>query len=285
MLSSMASKIGMLEQDLKSIKEEKKILEQQLAKLSPSNQESKGQGGKNGSDPNTESKKQQDIDEGAGSELAKFNTKLNNDMSMSIPAIPSVNAIKNMGSSQPWTKLLGDSITPYDKKAEVWNWLGKTVVIDRGIGRAPPASHTQRMRQLRAKKKEREAAKKAAEQKTSLKVPAPMEEKQKAGSDGTSWHHELLFKHHNDLLRQPKRKIKQKNASKDTTFVLDNDNSDGEEEKITDPIMHEMNKIPGYQELGDQGAEERFSDNKWGVDRAPEWRGEFYGESAGSSLF
>ena len=42
------------------------------------------------------------------------------------------------------------------------------------------------MRQLRAKKKEREAAKKereaakkAAEQKTSPKVPAPMEEKQK----------------------------------------------------------------------------------------------------------
>ena len=120
----------------------KKILEEQLAKLSPSNQESKGQGGKNGSDPNTESKKQQDVDEGAGSELAKFNTKLNNDMSMSIPAIPSVNAIKNMGSSQPWTKLLGDSITPHNEKAEVWNWLGKTVVIDRGIGRAPPASHT-----------------------------------------------------------------------------------------------------------------------------------------------
>ena len=71
-LSSMASKIGMLEQDLKSIKEEKKILEEQLAKLSPSNQESKGQGGKNGSDPNTESKKQQDVDEGAGSELAKI---------------------------------------------------------------------------------------------------------------------------------------------------------------------------------------------------------------------
>ena len=109
---------------------------------------------------------------------------------------------------------------------------------------------------MQERKKNAKRLKKAAEQKTSLKVPAPMEEKQKAGSDGTSWHHELLFKHHNDLLRQPKRKIKQKNASKDTTFVLDNDNSDGEEEKITDPIMHEMNKIPGYQELGDQGAED-----------------------------
>ena len=79
----MASKIGMLEQDLKSIKEEKKLLEEQLAKLSPSTQESQGQGeeeGKNDSDPNTETKTQEDIDEGAGSELAKFNTKLSNDM-------------------------------------------------------------------------------------------------------------------------------------------------------------------------------------------------------------
>ena len=99
-LSSMASKIGMLEQDLKSIKEEKKIVGRatsQTISFDPRVKGPRREEGKNGSDPNSESKKQQDIDEGAGSELAKFNTKLNNDMSMSLPAIPSVNVIKNIG--------------------------------------------------------------------------------------------------------------------------------------------------------------------------------------------
>ena len=143
-LSSMAAKIGMLEQELEKSESQRQVLENELEKSS--SKKSKKKSKKKEKKKTMETKQKEENK----SELSKFNEKLNKDMSISMPTLPTTNVVANIGTRQPWTKVMADTTTPVEEKAEVWNWLGKTIVIDRTGGvNGPPASHAQRVRNNR----------------------------------------------------------------------------------------------------------------------------------------
>jgi len=257
-LSSMAAKIGMLEQELEKSESQRQVLENELEKSS--SKKSKKKSKKKEKKKTMETKQKEENK----SELSKFNEKLNKDMSISMPTLPTTNVVANIGTRQPWTKVMADTTTPVEEKAEVWNWLGKTIVIDRTGGvNGPPASHAQRVRQLRAKKNEKQQQN-LDKKNMNNTVSAKEEEKEDNNIDDSSWQHELLFKHHNDLFKQPKRQIKKQTVDHFAGYGTSSD-GEGEEEKVTDPIMDEMNNIPGYQMEGDQGAEDVAAEvsGKW----------------------
>ena len=110
------------------------------------------------------------------------------------------------------------------------------------------------------------------------------EEKEDNNIDDSSWQHELLFKHHNDLFKQPKRQIKKQTVDHFAGYGTSSD-GEGEEEKVTDPIMDAMNNIPGYQTEGDQGAEDVAAEVSEKCDETSKWWNQFHGESTSGTIF
>ena len=216
----LTEKVTKLEEELKQSKEEVSKLEQ-LVELSVSEEdktEGKGEGKELG-DPSPSGK------ENAPPPATPSGIQIGNPLeefeksSLMTKPKSGRTAPSSPNRAEPWVRLERDQteMVPGEND-EVWKWLGRTVVIDRGS--APPASQARRLKALRERRKLAEAKAAAIANAAS---PPPRQQLKGVHLDGgvkqggSSWQHDMLLAHHKVNQRGP-RKLRERVVVEECEF-------------------------------------------------------------------